>query len=358
MGQRLTRGGLLRPFSRLLGRTQIPRTAFNLSNQGSAKNLTASGSQGATISVVIPTFRRPEMLQSLLYSLSKGSRIPDEVVVVDNDPTRSAYPEDIDGLNVRIVHAGLGISLAGARNAGWRATTSELCFLVDDDNVVEYDAVAALAEAALNSQVGLAGPVIFAGDSDTIWCAGIIRSPWTGQTRCILGGESSVPANSVWDTDDMPDAFMVPRSILEKLDGFDEKTFPIHYDESDFTARIRSLGLRNIVVGGSVVRHYGWVGTSPGSAMVRATSSHGTDRVRQMVLSRFRFHVMHSRAPARQHRRSLSPYLGRIGGGRLPQCRCLVADTPGHRARGGFRSPRGVSRDFRTSNEPREGWAQ
>ena len=201
------------------------------------------------MSVVIPTFRRPEMLQSLLVSLSRGTRVPDEVIVVDNDPEQSAHPAPVAGLNVRVLHAGLGISLAGARNAGWRSAGSDICFFIDDDNIVDADAVGALAEACHDSTVGLAAPVVFAGDSGTIWCAGITRSLWTGQTRCILGGESDAPADSVWDTDDMPDAFAVPRTVLERLDGFDETHFPIHYDESDFTARIRSLGLHNVVVG-------------------------------------------------------------------------------------------------------------
>ena len=54
--------------------------------------------------------------------------------------------------------------------------------------------------------------------------------------------------------------------------------------------RIRGLGLRTIVVRNARVRHYGWVGLSPGIAMVRATASHGVGRTRQMVVSRVRFH--------------------------------------------------------------------
>ena len=247
-----------------------------------------------TIAVIIPTFRRPEMLQSLLVSLSQGTRVPDGVIVVDNDPEKSAFPEQVPLLPVRVVYAGLGISLAGARNVGWRSAESDICFFLDDDNLVERDAVRELANAFEIRDIGLAGPVIFAGDSGTVWCAGIRRSRWTGQTRCILGGESNMPAASTWHTDDMPDAFAVPRAVMEKLDGFDEERFPIHYDESDLTARIRALGLKSIVKRDARVRHYGWVGVSPGSAMVRAAADHGVDRVRQMGLSRVRFHVMHT----------------------------------------------------------------
>jgi GT2 family glycosyltransferase len=234
------------------------------------------------------------MLQRLLTSLLHGTLVPDEVIVVDNDPEWSANPTEIAGLKVQVVRAGLGINLSGARNMGWRLASSDICIFIDDDNVVESDAVAELARACEEPEVGMAGPVVFAGDSGTVWCAGIYRSRWTGRTRCILGGESTMPTASTWHTDDMPDAFAIRRDVLEQIGGFDEERFPIHYDEADLNARIGKLGLKTIVVRNARVRHYGWVGYSPGSAMVWAESEHGSARVRQMALSRVRFHVAHS----------------------------------------------------------------
>ena len=253
-----------------------------------------SGYRGATVAVIIPTFKRPEMLMKLLMSLRHGKRVPDEVIVVDNDPEGSANPTEIEGLQVQVFHAALGINLSGARNVGWRLAHADICIFIDDDNEVDPGAVAELERALSDPEIGLAGPVIFAGDSGTVWCAGISRSPWTGQTRCILGGESTMPAASIWPTDDMPDAFAIPRDVLHKTGGFDEERFPIHYDEADLSARIRELGLSSIVVRDARVRHYGWVGLSPGSAMVRAVANHGAERGRQMVLSRVRFHFIHS----------------------------------------------------------------
>jgi SAM-dependent methyltransferase len=95
----------------------------------------------------------------------------------------------------------------------------------------------------------------------------------------------------------MPDAFAIPREVLEKIGGFDEARFPIHYDEADVNARIRELDLETIVVRDARVRHYGWVGLSPGGAMVRATANGGVGRARQMALSRVRFHMIHSSGP-------------------------------------------------------------
>jgi GT2 family glycosyltransferase len=248
-----------------------------------------------SVAVVIPTFRRPEMLQSLLESLSRGRRVPNEVIVVNNDPSESAAPAAVAGMNVCVVEAGLGLSVAGARNAGWRASTTDLVVFVDDDNVVEPDAIANLAGAFDADGIGLAGPVIFAGDTGTVWCGGIRRSPWTGHTKNLLGGRTVLPDEPDWPTEDMPDAFAVPRRVLVDIDGFDDQRFPMHYEEADLGARIRALGLRTVVVRDAAVRHYGWVGLSPGGALVRATASHGQERARQMAVSRIRFHMDHSR---------------------------------------------------------------
>ncbi len=248
-----------------------------------------------TVAVVIPTFRRPERLQALLDSLSKGSRVPDEVIVVDNDPQRSAHPEPVPGLPLNIIYAGFGLNPTAARNVGWRSTSSTICFFVDDDNVVEPEAIDQLALVFEDRGVGLAGPLIYSGDEGIIWCGGIHRSPWTTRTIWPLQGQSNLPDELTWPTEDMPDAYAVPRAILETLDGLDEERFSIYYEEADLGARIRNLGLRSVVVRDCRIRHYGWVGFSIGVTMVRATNSNGPERARRMALHRIRFHALHYR---------------------------------------------------------------
>ena len=256
----------------------------------------AHGDSGiVTVAVVIPTFRRPERLQALLDSLSKGTRVPDEVIVVDNDPENSADPEPIAGLPLRIIHAGLGLNLPGARNLGWRSTSSTICFFVDDDNAVEPEAIEQLALVFEDPDIGLAGPIIYSGDDAIIWCAGIRHSPWTTRTIWPLRGQSNLPDELTWPTEDMPDAFAVPRTVLEALDGLDEERFPFYYDEADLGARIRELGLRCVVVRNVRVRHYGWVKLSIGETMLRATAINGPERARWLVRHRIRFHTLHYR---------------------------------------------------------------
>ena len=136
---------------------------------------------------------------------------------------------------------------------------------------------------------------IYSGDEAIIWCGGIRRSPWTTRTIWPLQGQSHLPDELTWPTEDMPDAYAVPRAILETLDGLDEERFPIYYEEADLGARIRNLGLRGVVVRDARIRHYGWVGLGIGDTMVRATISNGPERARLMALNRIRFHTLHYR---------------------------------------------------------------
>ena len=299
-----------------------------------AKSTNRAGQTGRTVAVVIPTFRRSEMLNALLRSLREGSRVPDEVIVVDNDPERSANPDPIPGLVVRVVHVGLGLNLAGARNAGWRHADSDLCAFIDDDNVVERNAISELARAFDAADIGFAGPVIYAGDTGLVWCGGIRRSAWTGVTRCLLRGKSVLPSTTTWHTDDMPDALAVPRPVLEAVNGFDDQRFPFYYDEADLATRIRARGWQTIVVRDARVRHYGWVGISPGAAAAQAVAMHSASRARQMGLSRVRFHMRHSRGLRRlSSRRGVHPRLDDVDNGGLLARRRILEGPPRHRSR-------------------------
>jgi GT2 family glycosyltransferase len=51
-------------------------------------------------------------------------------------------------------------------------------------------------------------------------------------------------------------AFATKRSLLEKLNGFDENFFPAYYEETDFCVRIRKTGLKILYNPKAVAYHY------------------------------------------------------------------------------------------------------
>jgi GT2 family glycosyltransferase len=244
---------------------------------------------------VIPTYRRPDELNALLVSLFSGSRRPDCAIVVDNDPEISksqCWPAEWP---VAIVKAGLGLNLAGARNLGWKASEYDVYFFIDDDNVVDHEALATLCRAIADPMIGFAGPVIYdAKFPSQVWCAGVRRSMWSTRTRLLYRGTSNLPEAEQWETDEMPDAFVIPRAVLERVGGFDQVAFPFHYDEADIAARIRGLGFASVVVRNASVWHSGGTTADPAMELLRAYRLGGTLRPRRMAKSRVMFHKRHS----------------------------------------------------------------
>jgi GT2 family glycosyltransferase len=94
----------------------------------------------------------------------------------------------------------------------------------------------------------------------------------------------------------MPDAFAVPRTVLERLGGFDEVRFPFLYDEADLNARLRGIGLTSIVVADAKLWHK--VEMAQGE-LVRAYENGGPMRVRLQARSRVYFHRRHSKGAQR-----------------------------------------------------------
>lgn len=92
------------------------------------------------ISVIIPTFKRPEGLDRAARSILRQANpcgLGLELIIVDNDPAASAFDAvramaDAAAIPVRYIHAAEP-GVANARNAGVSAATGEFIAFLDDD---------------------------------------------------------------------------------------------------------------------------------------------------------------------------------------------------------------------------------
>ncbi|MGX6647796.1 glycosyltransferase family 2 protein [Maricaulaceae bacterium MS644] len=90
-----------------------------------------------TLTVLIPTFRRPDSLARAMKSVFAQDRTPDEIVIADNDPGGSARPV-VDSLRAGApcplvyVHA-REPGVANARNEGFAAASGSRIAQLDDD---------------------------------------------------------------------------------------------------------------------------------------------------------------------------------------------------------------------------------
>ena len=100
------------------------------------------GSSVPAISVVVPTYRRPEKIARMIAALEAQTldRSQFEVVVVDNcsddeTPRVLADLAALSALDLRILRTPVNRGPAAARNLGWRSSRAPLLAFTDDDCV-------------------------------------------------------------------------------------------------------------------------------------------------------------------------------------------------------------------------------
>jgi glycosyltransferase involved in cell wall biosynthesis len=91
------------------------------------------------ISVIIVTYDRAKMLRDALCSLAAQTRLPDEVIVVDNnssDNTKEVVDNFKQGLNIKyVLERTQGTSTA--RNTGIKDASGDIIVFLDDDCVAD-----------------------------------------------------------------------------------------------------------------------------------------------------------------------------------------------------------------------------
>ena len=112
-----------------------------------------SDSAASTVSVVICTRDRPEALKKCLASLRSLAPRPDEILVVDNDPSSGVTPA-VTALfpEVRCVSESRP-GLSAARNTGIRSTSGKIIAFTDDDVTVHPRWIGAIRKVLDNPDI-------------------------------------------------------------------------------------------------------------------------------------------------------------------------------------------------------------
>jgi len=212
-----------------------------------------------TVRVIVLNWNGERWLDGCLAALHRQTRLPDEIVVVDNASTdnsvehlRVTWPQ----VGVLMLPANVGFAAGNNRGAD-DARTDALIFLNNDTEVEPgwLDALVRAAEA--DSKRGLVtSRVVFLDRPDVIDSAG------DGYLRCGGGfkhghGQSlatNAESRSVFGA--CGAAFLIRRELWERLGGFDESFFMV-YEDVDLSYRARLLGADVWYAAEAVVRHAG-----------------------------------------------------------------------------------------------------
>jgi GT2 family glycosyltransferase len=189
-----------------------------------------------SISVVVPTFNRPDSLPRVVDALARQDAEFELIVVEDAKNTATV---DISGAPypARVLEAEQP-GASHARNTGWRAAAHPVVLFLGDDIIPSPELVA--RHAALHDQ----HPGDFAGALGRIeWARELGRSPF------MIWLDSGIQFNygSITDGRAGPGHFYssnvsVKRAALEQVGGFDADHFPFLYEDIDLGARLFERG--------------------------------------------------------------------------------------------------------------------
>jgi GT2 family glycosyltransferase len=200
------------------------------------------------LSIVIPTYNRPEKFNQLLRSIANSSPKHEyEVIVVDDSSTSTIIDEDTKqslGLRLHVVRNPTRSFISKAKNLGWRIAQGEYVFFIDDDNVLPKGTIETLESKLDNDpSIGALMPVVYYEKRPQI--AWVYAAPFSkGRWGFELIARNTEAGTKRWPellpTDALPNAFVIRRSILEQLGGFEE-SLPIN-SSCDFCQRVKNSG--------------------------------------------------------------------------------------------------------------------
>jgi len=192
------------------------------------------------ISCVISTWNKRDAVLANVEALRAGTRVPDEIVVVDNasgDGTAAALRERFpDVVLVEQPHDRAGA--CETFNIGFRTATGELVAIMDDDVVATPDWLATLERHLLcepESTAMVSSRVVEPGMPEAYMRREIGRGAYYASTFRGCGT-------------------LARRRVLEATGGYDERFF-IYGNERDLSARVLDRGWRVLQVSDAVIHH-------------------------------------------------------------------------------------------------------
>lgn len=194
------------------------------------------------ISVVVPTYRRPDLLERCLTALLAQDLPPDayEIVVADDGPSSDTAElvsrmTRVQGPALLYVPVTATQGPAGARNAGWRTARADLIAFTDDDTQPDPGWLSA----------GLRAFAHAASPEGSRELGGVLLAAVTGQVVMPLPDEPTdyeIDASGLVRAEFVTANCFVTRWALEEVGGFDERFTLAWREDSDLHFSLISRG--------------------------------------------------------------------------------------------------------------------
>jgi len=196
---------------------------------------------GDSVSVLIPTFRRPMGLARAVASILTQTRLPEEIIIVDNAPdacARELAAELAEGarIPVRYVHEPRP-GVANARNLGFGTASGRYIAQLDDDEAARPEWLAAL----LATSASMNCPVVFGPVTPLATGAHPMARAFLERLYARTGPDNDAPRTRDWGCGNS----LIDRKALELPDPpFDARTNEMGGEDDLLFVGLQNAGTR------------------------------------------------------------------------------------------------------------------
>jgi len=219
-----------------------------------------SGRLAPKVSVIIPTRDKADLLRTCIDSiLETTGNLDVEIIVVDNssiDPHTLSYLRELEINGIRVIKFSDKFNFSAICNFAVEHSTGELlCFLNNDTIAISNDWLRCMLDHATKEEVGLAGAVLQFENKTiqhmgvALGYNGIAGHPFQGKKL-----EKILPPYC-YEVEAVTFACaVISREKYDDIGGLDA-SFPVGFNDIDFSIRASVKGFRNIICREAVLTH-------------------------------------------------------------------------------------------------------
>ncbi len=250
-------------------------------NASKGRPLRMKPAKKGLVSIVILNWNGKSYLQQCIASLWKNTNYKNfEIIVSDNGSTDGSIAV-LQGLKRRgkvhkLVLNEKNLGFGGGNNIGIMAAEGDYIFLLNNDTRATKDWLLPLVEQAKKDEsIGIIGPWFPDADhKETIFGPGFVDNKGISRNAFIKEGEGEMVSGG---------AFFIKRKAVDKIGLFDERFFPIYFEDADYCARARKAGFKIWFTPKSKIIHFESAATSSQPSRWRFVTIN-SNRIRNALL--------------------------------------------------------------------------
>lgn len=239
------------------------------------------------VSIIIVNYKVEDELIACISSILKSKpKVSFEIIVVDNNEEEGNFRAKLEEKfnQVRYIKSQRNLGYSGGNNLGAKYAFGNYLFFLNPDTTIFPDAVDSLFEFFKNKEnAGIVAPLLFKTDKDVYSSQGS-RELGLLQGIVVLSFLNKLfPDNPIskkyslydWDKKNIKEvdvvpgtAFMIRRSLFNKIKGFDEHFF-LFFEEFDLCKRVKKLGYSIFILPRAKIKHIWGASTSKSNLNIK-----------------------------------------------------------------------------------------